>query len=71
MDQPFGSGLVQSLGDFSQRHRRRRGVAAGRIQRGSELLNQRLQRRMLRAILQAAFLRLAVRLGSIGIVGHV
>lgn len=71
MDEPLGSRLIQSLGDFAQRDGCCRGIAAGRFQRSPKLLNQSLQCGSLRTILQAAFLSLAVRLGGIAIVGHV
>ena len=68
MNQPFGSGLIQSLGDIGQR---RGGSFTGRrVESDSELLHHRLQRRDLRAIDESAFLRLAIGLGGIGIVGH-
>lgn len=69
MNQPLGSGLIQSLGDLGQGHGRR--GTFGSSDTGFELLDQRFQRGGLRPILQTSFLRLAVGLGGIAIVRHV
>ena len=68
MDEPLGSGLIQSLGDFGQRHGWR-GTFGG-SQAGLEFLDQRLQRGGLRPILKTSFLSLAIRFGGIAIVRH-
>ena len=68
MDQPLGTRLIEPLGDFAERDCLRRvGFVA---ERRSDLLDQRLQARHLRPILEAAFLALTISLGGIAIVGH-
>ncbi len=43
MDEPLGSGLIQSLGDFGQRHSRRGNFGGGGFQTGPKFLDQRPQ----------------------------
>lgn len=68
MDEPLRTSLIQTLGDFGQRHSRCGTCCSS--QTSLELLDQRFQRGGLRPILQTSFLSLAVGLGGIAIVRH-
>lgn len=68
VNQPLGTRLIEPLGNVAECDGRSRLCG---FQTGSEFLHECLQRRHLRSVLQTSFLSLAIRLGSIGIVGHV